>query len=78
MAVWKQMVTLDGSGKPLAVLETGELALRRFHEVDERLPTIRVKETVASPSGNERIGNTSVARMNLPTKKCCSIARVFV
>lgn len=30
----KRMVVLDGSGRPLAVIETVELELRRFHEVD--------------------------------------------
>ena len=33
-SVGKRMVMLDGSGAPLAVLETVELALRRFDEVD--------------------------------------------
>jgi uncharacterized protein YhfF len=33
-AVGKRMVMLDGVGKPLAVLETTELTMRRFNEVD--------------------------------------------
>jgi uncharacterized protein YhfF len=32
--VGKRMVVLSGSGRPLAVVETVELARRRFHEVD--------------------------------------------
>jgi uncharacterized protein YhfF len=32
--IGKRMVMLDGSGRPLAVLETMELALARFDEVD--------------------------------------------
>ena len=33
-AVGKRMVMLDGTGNPLAVLETLELTVRRFDEVD--------------------------------------------
>jgi uncharacterized protein YhfF len=33
-AIGKRMVMLDGGGRPRAVLETVELALRRFDEVD--------------------------------------------
>jgi len=32
--IGKRMVVLSGSGRPLAVIETVELAQRRFHEVD--------------------------------------------
>jgi uncharacterized protein YhfF len=32
--IGKRMVLLDGTGRPRAVLETVELTLRRFDEVD--------------------------------------------
>lgn len=33
-AIGKQMIVLDGAGRPSAVIETLELTQRRFHEVD--------------------------------------------
>ena len=55
----KLMVMLDGNGRPLAIIETVELTLRRFDEVDASSPTTRAKPTELSPHGVRDIAATS-------------------
>jgi uncharacterized protein YhfF len=47
----KLTVMLGGNGRPLAIIETVELALRRFDEVDASFAYDKVRTTELSPPG---------------------------
>jgi hypothetical protein len=69
----KQWVVRDGSGVPVAVIETTELTQRRFDEVDAAFAFRKARATARSPSGGGRIATISAGRGRL-RRICWSIA----
>ena len=72
----KRWVVLDGSGGPVAVIETVELTQRRFDEVDEAFAFDEGEDTRTLSSWRKAHRNY-FERQGRMRRTCCSIASAF-
>ena len=74
--IGKRMVMLDGAGRPRAIVETVELAQRRFDEVDEAFAFDEGEDTRTLSSWRKAHRNY-FERQGRMRRTCCSIASAF-